>query len=397
MTKHTLFLSSVAAFVLSGGFALAEAHVDADGNPVVTAPAEGTMPEGSTDATVGGTAADALGGQIVVEQGDAEVDVNVEDPVVTVDQARPEVLVEQAQPQITVTVPEPTVNVEQQAPVITIEQAQPEVTVVIPEPTITVRMPEPDVNVETSDPEISVQQPEPIVRFVRPEPNITIEESEPRVNVTQADPEVNVTGGDQAEVTIEQTEPSIEIESEGDGTVDVTGADPVVDIEQAGEAEVDVEQGDANIVVEDAEGEAAEPMADEEANLVAPDAETTETDSAAMTTGGEMPAGRSDYRAVFADYTVNDVVGMEVFSESGVDVGDVDQLVVTSEGLAAVVGVGGFLGLGERDVALSLDRFTLTDNGMVLDALSEAELEAMPQWDGTGEVAGLEEKVIDLE
>lgn len=367
MTKHSLLLSSVAALALSGGIAAADAHLDADGNPVVAVPDTAT------------------GGQIVVEQGDAEVDVTVEDPVVTVDQARPEVLVEQAQPQITVTVAEPTVNVEQQAPVITIEQAQPQVTVSIPEPTITVRMPEPDVNVQTSEPQIAVDQPEPIVRFVRPEPNITIEESRPQVNVTQAEPEVRVTGGEEAAVRVEQAEANVEIESEGDGNVLVSTEDPVVNIDQADEAAIAVDQPDANIVVEEVD------TADIE---IAEEAEVEADVTGLQATRIE---GRSDYRAVFADATVADVLGMEVFGERGNDVGDVDSIIMTAEGPKAVVGVGGFLGLGEHNVALSMDRFTMTNNGLVLDALSEAELEGMPMWDEIGETQALDAKIIDLE
>ncbi|MCK0168850.1 PRC-barrel domain-containing protein [Jannaschia sp. S6380] len=366
MTTHKLLLSSVAAAALISTGAFAQTAVvpeedaeveavilDADGNPVE-----------------GGASANALGGQIVVEQGDAEVEVTVDDPVVTVDQARPEVLVEQAQPEITVTVAEPTVTVEQQAPIITIEQAQPEVTVRIPEPTITVRMPEPDVNVATSEPEIAVEQPQPIVRFVRPEPRITIEESEPNVQVTSAEPEIRVNRAENAAIAVEQADADVNIETEGDGEVMLSDAEPVVNVEQAEGADIQVEQADAEILIEE-EGDANVNVADR----------------------GELVAG--GLYAAFADARVSDLVGMNVLSETGDDVGEIDSLVMANGGLLAVVGVGGFLGLGEHEVAIPLDRFAMTDGALIVDASTEAELEGMPEWDQSGEVVPLDMTVGD--
>ncbi|WP_298429051.1 PRC-barrel domain-containing protein [uncultured Jannaschia sp.] len=344
--------------------------LDADGQPRM-AETEGFVMEGTTS-----TVAGAMGGQIVVEQGDADVEVTVADPVVTVDQAQPEVLVEQAQPEITVTVAEPTVTVEQQAPIITIEQAQPEVVVVIPEPTITVRMPEPDVNVATAQPEISVQQPQPIVRFVRPEPRITIQESEPNVQVTQAEPQINVNRAESAAVSVAQADAEVTIESEGEGNVQLTQADPVVNIEEADDAQILVDQAEANVTLEE-QGDA---------NIVVTDqAAMAETDTILL---ADSEAAAGLYGA-FADYRVSDLVGMNVLGETGNDVGEVDRLITNGTELMAIVGVGGFLGLGEHDVAIPLDRFVIGDDAIVLNALTEAELEAMPEWDETGNVLPL--------
>ena len=374
MTMHKLLLSSVAAAALFTTGAIAQtatdAETDADGNPIVV--------EGGT------TDANALGGQIVVEQPDAEVDVTVDDPVVTVDQAQPEVLVEQPQPQITVTVAEPTVSVEQQAPIITIEQAQPEVTVTIPEPVITVRMPEPDVNVSTSEPQVAVQQPEPIVRFVRPEPNITIEESEPRVEVTQAEPEVRVNRAEAAAVSVEQADADVQVESEGEGQVEVTEAQPVVNVEQAEGADVEVEQAEADIRIEETEG--ADVNVVDEAEVV----EETEVATA------DVEATGAGLYGAFAETRVSELVGMNVLSTTGEDVGEIDNLIRNGQEILAIVGVGGFLGLGEHSVAIPLDRFSIADEQMILDELTETELEAMPEWDASqGEVVPLDIMVRD--
>jgi hypothetical protein len=73
---------------------------------------------------------------------------------------------------------------------------------------------------------------------------------------------------------------------------------------------------------------------------------------------------------------------MEVMAMDGDDVGEVDQLVSFDGEPNAIVGMGGFLGLGERDIAIPLERFTMTEDGLVLEDASEAELEAMQEWDG---------------
>ena len=362
--------------------------VNIDGEPVLSPEGEemtvemaGFVLMEAADTETTTATAGAMGGQIVVEQPDAEVDVEVADPVVSVDQARPEVLVEQAQPEITVTVAEPQVTVEQQAPVITIEQAQPEVTVAIPEPTITVRMPEPDVNVATAQPEVDVAQPQPIVRFVRPEPRITIEESEPNVQVTSAEPEIRVNEATAAEIDVEQAEAEVEIESEGDGQVRVTEAEPEVNIDQAEEAEIMVEQAEAEVEIEGGE----------EANVSVVD-EAQMADTGLILADPEVAAG---LYGAFADYRVADIVGMSVMGETGETVGEVDRLISDGEALLAVVGVGGFLGLGEHAVAIPLDRFAVSDDELMLDAMTEEELESMPEWDTSGQVMPLDMTVGD--
>jgi hypothetical protein len=79
------------------------------------------------------------------------------------------------------------------------------------------------------------------------------------------------------------------------------------------------------------------------------------------------------------------IIGGSVYSPADESVGDVNDLVIkpTGEIEAVVVGVGGFIGIGEKDVAITLDRFTmeptpdLSSTKLVLNATKE-ELEAAP-------------------
>ena len=79
------------------------------------------------------------------------------------------------------------------------------------------------------------------------------------------------------------------------------------------------------------------------------------------------------------------IIGGSVYSPVNESIGDVNDLVVkpTGEIEAVVVGVGGFIGIGEKDVAIALNRFTmeptpdLSSTKLVLNATKE-ELDAAP-------------------
>jgi len=86
-----------------------------------------------------------------------------------------------------------------------------------------------------------------------------------------------------------------------------------------------------------------------------------------------------------ATFLASAIIGGSVYSPSNETVGDVNDLVIkpTGEIEAVVVGVGGFIGIGEKDVAIALDRFTveptedLASTKLVLNATKE-ELQAAP-------------------
>ena len=333
-------------------------------------------------------------GEFIVEQAEPTVNVDVPDPVVTVDQAQPEVTVEQPTPEITVEVAPPTVNVEQQQPVITVQQQQPVVTVTIPEPVVTVRMPQPDVQVSQDDPQVQVETPQPIVRYVRPEPQIRVQQAEAEVNVTAAEPEVNVNRTTSADVRIEQAEADVQVEETGEATVNVTEAEPQVEVEQAAEADVQVEQADAEIQVEregDAEVVEADPAAVAELEtqgfIVRADATETEEQRTTRIAGYEQ----------FTDSQVDDLIGMNVLADDGEDVGEVDNIATMGDRLMAVVGVGGFLGLGERNVAVPLDRMMMDGDNLVISGLGSDQIQNIPEYDeASAEYAPTDGRIGDL-
>jgi len=81
----------------------------------------------------------------------------------------------------------------------------------------------------------------------------------------------------------------------------------------------------------------------------------------------------------------SNLMGATVYSPKDEVVGDVNDIIMTPQGQVQgmVVGVGGFLGMGEKDVALMMDKFTITpsDDGsaskLVLNATAD-DLKAAP-------------------
>lgn len=89
-------------------------------------------------------------------------------------------------------------------------------------------------------------------------------------------------------------------------------------------------------------------------------------------------------------WTANEFIGKTVYTTSAENVGEINDLVFGNDGkiVGVVIGVGGFLGIGEKDVLVSLDsiRMTKADGSdttqLVVDASKEA-LENAPSFDRT--------------
>jgi len=304
------------------------------------------------------TETDVQGGQVVVEHEDATVNVTVPDPNIDVTQGQPIVTVEQPQPQITVVVPEPTVRVRQQAPIITVEQAQPQITVVIPEPVVTIMVPKPMVDVETGKPIIDLNQPEPVVRFIRPEPKVTIREGQPQVKFDQGEAQVDIDAAQDPEVSVTQQDAQVNVEQGEKADVSVTSEKPEVNVVGGGEADVQIEQMQARVVMEDFKADEMGNMAEED---------------------------RARYQEsvkilpIF-DLNVEDLVGRSVSTESGEDVGEVDFIGVRGQTLVAIVGVGGFLGMGENEVAVPVEKLILRRDELIVPQFTQSQLESMPEF-----------------
>jgi len=77
----------------------------------------------------------------------------------------------------------------------------------------------------------------------------------------------------------------------------------------------------------------------------------------------------------------NKMIGRTVFNPSGEKVGEVESALIDGNGKVryVIVGVGGFLGLGERDVALRWDQLTMADNDQkIVVNMTKEQLAALP-------------------
>ncbi|SJZ82558.1 PRC-barrel domain-containing protein [Consotaella salsifontis] len=112
---------------------------------------------------------------------------------------------------------------------------------------------------------------------------------------------------------------------------------------------------------------------------------------------GQMASASGFATNVGADqYLTSNLIGADVRSAAGDDsddFGEIDDLVVSSNGQvdAAVIGVGGFLGIGEKDVAVPFERvaFNRTDNNELTGVLqaTKDQLKSAPEFDDDRDAA----------
>jgi hypothetical protein len=123
---------------------------------------------------------------------------------------------------------------------------------------------------------------------------------------------------------------------------------------------------------------AVEEPAAEAAATEEPEGEETEM----VAEAGEKFIGEQSDNAILA----SELIGLTVYNSADEALGDVNDIIWTDDGgvEAMVVGVGGFLGIGEKQVAVAYDAFNIsTDESgsrkLVLDATSD-ELAAAPDF-----------------
>ena len=110
------------------------------------------------------------------------------------------------------------------------------------------------------------------------------------------------------------------------------------------------------------------------------------TDSSADT--GVMPQLSDEERTAL---TAEDLEGVALFDATDERVGEISDIVLTDDGQVeqVIVDVGGFLGLGEKPVAVAFDEIEIsrdqageTDTLEATTSLTMEEFEAMKEWKG---------------
>lgn len=198
----------------------------------------------------------------------------------------------------------------------------------------------------------------------------TTESAEGEEQLTEAD-DATATDGTETAAGDAATEET-DMAAEGDMATD--------DTEMAAEGDVTTEETDMT-----AEGD----MTTDETDLAAEGDATT--DPAATDTQMSDGTGFSREGYVTADnsqLTADDLTGATTYDANDERVGDVSDLLLAEDGKveAAIVDIGGFLGIGAKSVALELSKLDIlrSEDGSdlrVYVTMTEEELEALPEFE----------------
>ena len=314
----------------------------------------------------------------------AQVQVQGEAPRVTVRHGGPEIVIRE-QP-ATITVGMPTITIEQDAPEIVITMPEPGVDVAMAEPTVEVRQPAPRVTVTVPDPRVDLDlravtgeangegvrtrlsrdraaaREEPGLRLVQrgdggADANVYVGEAVPQVRISglDADPSVEIESGE-PDVRFERAEPTVRMDGE-----------PEIRFERRGEPTVRVVRPGAN------ERQGATPQ-----RLAGGGDRADDTPPASAPRTNRTP--RADGTII----TVGDLVGREVLGTDGEEIGSIDRVVRVGSVTYAIVEHGGFLGLGDTDIPVPLNRLRADGDDLVATNLTKDAAEDMQANDVTG-------------
>jgi len=106
--------------------------------------------------------------------------------------------------------------------------------------------------------------------------------------------------------------------------------------------------------------------------------------SAAPTEAREMR--KSEMATYAGQVSASDLLNKSVKNVSDETVGDINDLRIDTSGkvAAVIVGVGGFLGLGEKNVALPFEQLTFSrdaDGALIVTAdVTKESLQSAPEW-----------------
>ena len=109
------------------------------------------------------------------------------------------------------------------------------------------------------------------------------------------------------------------------------------------------------------------------------------SDVLAQTAGSSViSVSKSEMRQVATGWSAKkQILGKDVFNDAGEKIGEINDLIVTpNRSLSyAIVGVGGFLGMGEHDVAVPVSKFKQQMGKIVLPGATKDALKAAPKFE----------------
>jgi len=363
----------------------------------------------STTKSEGFSTSETLTRTVEIEQRavvEGEVVARIPDPEIGVQIPGAQVSVEQSPADV---------SVKQSAMTVVVRQPAADISVMMPRPVITISQPAPEIFIEMADPEIAMNQPAPKVRVVMPKPTITVSQGEPELdvdvnarlvdgNAALADNDTPLrtraerigrdgavrTGEMAADATVDAGEATVDMVEPAEATrysfnrtqptVRFEGTDPKVTMEMDGEPEINFTQvGDAVIRFTgpgSKEAERAELMANRE-NM---DAATSRELMLENDADREMRSGTT-----MVSLRADEIAGIDVYGRNDEYVGDIDRLVKVDGQTYVIVEHGGFLGIGDTEVALRVDQIAIRgEDRAVLLGMTEEQFDALPDVDFEG-------------
>ena len=86
-----------------------------------------------------------------------------------------------------------------------------------------------------------------------------------------------------------------------------------------------------------------------------------------------------DVKAVALGYRVSELTGKAVYNDAGEDIGKLDDFIINRDRvLFVILSVGGFLGIGDRLVALPYSSLRIKGDRIVLPGATKAALNKLP-------------------
>ena len=199
-----------------------------------------------------------------------------------------------------------------------------------------------------------------------------------------AEAEAEITNDQSEEVAMAEAEVT---EEQVEGEQEVAAAEDAEEAnEEMAEAQEEVQDAEEELAEEQSESMTDEQMASDE--NMASDEQMAAADSEGRTMFTAPTIEREGYEtAAYDTLTTEDVTGARVYDANDEWIGEVNSLVMSDDGTLseAIIDVGGFLGLGEKQVALTMEELTIQrgdgDLRIYLDA-TEEQLNQLPEWEG---------------
>ncbi|HUF57602.1 MAG TPA: PRC-barrel domain-containing protein, partial [Thermohalobaculum sp.] len=174
------------------------------------------------------------------------------------------------------------------------------------------------------------------------------------------------------------------------------GEEPAEGESQQAEAEVDVDVDEVESEELAAEVDDAAQETEQTTEEMAAEGEQTTEEAVAQTEEAapeEEQVAMTETTAETGALMVGDLTGQDVFNEAGEDLGDLERIIRLDGQTWAVISAGGFLGIGDKDIPVELDRLSITEEGIIVQGLTEEQIEAAQDVD----LEGAEELPADAE